>query len=135
LILNGGIEFDRHSVSAELQFSFPDRPCCHVKISFERSESRRLFDRNAAIESNASGLHDDVIVDGFGPADHRLHLLYRPAKRDCKFFVAAIKALIAQGLEHVLSFVLIGSFIVNFLVEHLHTLLCSIPYHKDFRKR
>jgi hypothetical protein len=77
------------------------------------------------MESDAFGFHYHIVVDSFGAANHRLDLFDRSAKRDREFIVIGVKTLIAQRLQHRLRLLLIGTFVVNLLVEH-HTDSCLL---------
>src|SRR5215207_9492544 len=79
------------------------------------------------MKSNSSGLHNHIIINGLGPADHRLHLVDRPPQGDRKLFVIGVKASIAQGRKHGFRLFLISSFVINFLVKH-HRLLSSVLF-------
>jgi hypothetical protein len=89
--------------------------------------SAPLLDFDATIQGYSSGFHDDVVIDCFGAFYHAVDLLNRAAERFSEFFVVGIETLIAQRFEHVLSRFLIGSLVVNCLVEH-HTLLSSVLF-------
>ena len=54
-----------------------------------------LLDLDASIEGDSTGFHHDVVVNGFGPANHSLNLFGRPSERDGKLLVVGIKALIS----------------------------------------
>jgi hypothetical protein len=84
------------------------------------------------MQSYSSRFHNNVVIDSLSAGNHRVHLFHGPAERFGKLLVIRIKALIPEGLEHVLGLFLIGSSIVNFLVEH-HRLLFTVLFQITIR--
>jgi len=89
-----------------------------ARVSARFNCSTPLLDFNATIQRNSPGFHNHVVVNRFGAADHAVDLFYRAPKRFGKSFIVTVKPLISQGLDHMLGTCLIGSFVVNFLIEH-----------------
>jgi hypothetical protein len=89
--------------------------------------SAPLLDFDATIQGDSSGFHYHIIVDCFATFYHAVNLLDGTSERFREFFVVRFETLIAQCREHVLGRFLIGSLVVNLLVEH-HTLLSSVLF-------
>jgi hypothetical protein len=99
-----------------------------VRVSARFNCSTPLLDLNATMQRNSSGFHNNVVINRFRSVDHTLDLFDCPAEGFCNLFVVSVETLVAQGLDHMLGLFLIGSFVVNLLIEH-HTDSCSIPDH------